>query len=139
MGRTQQKEDSRKARTSNYGGDQKPLKSATGVRAKKRRFRPGTLALMHIRRFQRQVKPQLRKSPFIRNVRAKCEELSDQLGIRQGWRFTKTSLTLLQLFIETRTVEYLRDSQAVCCKNGGVKLLPRHAETVQALKYPNIV
>lgn len=58
----------------------------------KRRYRPGTRALMEIRKFQKSTDLLIRRLPFQRIVR----EISDNLSISQDLRWQSAAMSALQ-------------------------------------------
>ena len=72
---------------------QVPLPPKGGVR-KPRRFRPGTVALREIRKYQKSTDLLIRKVPFQRLVREVCRGFHKTLG--HELRFQSTALLALQ-------------------------------------------
>ena len=72
---------------------------------KPHRFRPGTVALREIRRYQKSTEPLLRKAPFQRLVREIAQDFKPDL------RFTETSMEAFQCATEELMVEMLQESQ----------------------------
>lgn len=89
-----------------------------GVR-KPHRFRPGTVALREIRRYQKGTELLLRKRPFQRLVREITQEY------RPDTRYSARSLEVLQEGTEAELIELMRDAQNICCDFGKVTLLSR--------------
>lgn len=86
---------------------------------KPHRFRPGTVALREIRRYQKGTELLLRKGPFQRVVR---EITADY---RPDTRYSKRALEVLQEGTEAELIELMRDAQNICCDFGKVTLLSR--------------
>ena len=73
-------------------GDGKKVKRMTyGKVRKPRRYRPGTLALREIRKYQKSTELLIRKLPFQRLVREIVYEMTDK-----SYRFTPQGLLALQ-------------------------------------------
>ena len=72
--------------------------------AKPHRFRPGTRALMEIRKYQKTTAPLLEKKPFERVVRDVAKEL------RPGLRFKPESIQALQVAAEDLLVQLYEDA-----------------------------
>ncbi|CAB9511300.1 Histone H3 [Seminavis robusta] len=81
----------------------KTAPAAGGVR-KKRRFRPGTVALREIRRYQRSTDLLIRRQPFQRLVREIAQDLKSDL------RFQGTALLALQEASEAYLIGVFEDS-----------------------------
>ena len=68
-----------------------PYKRPTGKVRKPRRYRPGTVALKQIKRYQKSTELLIRKLPFQRLVREITYEMRDN-----SWRFRPQALLALQ-------------------------------------------
>jgi len=86
---------------------------------KTHRFRPGTVSLREIRKFQK-VSDCLTfaKYPFERFVRSIVNNYND------GMKISKDVFTILQYFIEQFIIDFLRDANSSVIHCGRVKLLP---------------
>lgn len=80
-----------------------PARPPTGVK-KPHRYRPGTVALREIRKFQRSTVLLIRKTPFARLVR----ELSNNVT-NEPYRWSGNALTALQEATEDFIVHLLED------------------------------
>ena len=78
-------------------------KSASGGPKKPHRFRPGTVALREIRRYQKSTELLIRRAPFQRLVR----EIAEQSHI--GLRFQTAALCALQVIISVRECIEMRE------------------------------
>jgi histone H3/H4 len=90
---------------------------------KKRRYRPGTVALREIRRYQRGSDLLLRKRPFQRLVREVAQDL-----MREGIRFESRALLALQEASEAFMVSVFEDTQKLAMHAERVTL---HAKDMQ--------
>ena len=79
---------------------------------KPRRFRPGTVALRQIRRYQKSTELLIRKLPFQRLVREVCQ------GIHKDLRFQSTALLALQEAAEDYLVKMF-DQVNICAIHAG--------------------
>lgn len=75
---------------------------------KPHRFRPGTRALMDIRKFQKSTELLLRRQPFIRLVREICQDI-----FPEGKRWEKSALAALQEAAEMEIVKILEETNLV--------------------------
>ena len=75
-----------------------------GVKIKSRRFRPGTVAIREIKRYQKATTFMLLKAPFQRFVRAICEGIDAQL------RFQSAALLALQEAAESYLTGLFEDA-----------------------------
>ena len=84
-----------------------PLPPQGKVR-KPRRFRPGTVALREIRKYQKSTDLLIRKVPFQRLVREVCREFKQEL------RFQSTALLALQEAAEAYLVNMFSQCNDIC-------------------------
>ena len=80
------------------------------------KFRPGTVALREIRKYQKTTGLLLQKAPFERNVRALVREDDHDI------RFSEGIMQTMQYFVEARLVQLMHDAQkiAIIAKRDGV-------------------
>ena len=88
-----------------------PLPPKGGVR-KPHRFRPGTVALREIRKYQKSTDLLIRKIPFQRLVREICEGFTKKLGYQL--RFQSTALLALQEGSESYLVNMFSQCNDIC-------------------------
>ncbi|KAB2107038.1 hypothetical protein AG0111_0g4724 [Alternaria gaisen] len=74
-----------------------------GTTRKKRRFKPGTVALREIRKYQRSTDLLIRKLPFSRLVREICNDFIT------GYRWAAEAIMAMQEIAETFLVSYFED------------------------------
>ena len=91
-------------------GSGKTLPASQKGTQKPHRYRPGTVALCEIHRYQKSMELLLRKPPFQRLVR----ELAQDLG-KINIRFQSGAIMALQEASEAYLVGLLEDSQPLCC------------------------
>ena len=99
---------------------QKPgIKEPRGVKGigvkKPHRYRPGTVALREIRRYQKSTELLIKKVPFQRFVRQVAQELQDATTIGRSFeggsiRFTSEAMAALQEAAEAHIVQLLEDT-----------------------------
>ncbi|KAK3279408.1 hypothetical protein CYMTET_12708 [Cymbomonas tetramitiformis] len=81
------------AKLSSHGGKLQP---PTGGVKKKRRYRPGTVALKEIRKYQKTTELLIRKLPFQRLVREIANDMAAGSWFAQGVRFQSSAVVALQ-------------------------------------------
>ena len=96
-----------------------PLPPKGGVR-KPRRFRPGTVALREIRKYQKSTDLLIRKVTFQRLVRQVCQSLTSQLGYQL--RFQSLALEALQEGAEAYLVNMFDQCNDICLHSKRVTL-----------------
>lgn len=111
--------------------DASPAQDGSAVKPKKaHRFRPGTVALREIRRYQKSTELLLRKAPFQRLVREVMRDYSRNDDLRiQG-----SALSALQEAAETYLVGLFDDSNllAIHCKR--VTIMPKDIQLARRIR-----
>ncbi|ABO94196.1 predicted protein [Ostreococcus lucimarinus CCE9901] len=98
---------------------------------KKRRYRPGTLALKEIRRFQKTTDLLIRKMPFARLVREISNELSPE-----PLRYTAESLLALQEATEDFLVHLFEDCNLCAIHAKRVTIMPKDLQLARRIRGP---
>ncbi len=94
------------------------------VKQKKHRFRPGTRALIEIRRFQRSTELLLQKLPFERVLRHIACDAKDDI------RFKKAAVAALQTAAEDYLIHLLEDSNLCAIHSHRVTVFPSDLKLV---------
>ena len=101
---------------------------ATGGIKKPHRYRPGTVALREIRRYQNSTDLLIRKLPFQRVVR----DIAKECGINNhmhfnnnGYRFQQSALITLQEACEAYLVQLFEDTQLCAIHAKRITIQPR--------------
>ena len=100
---------------------------AGGIK-KPHRFRPGTVALREIRRFQRGTELLLRKAPFQRLVR----EIAT--SHKEGLRFQASAVAAIQEATESYVVSLLSDTNLCALHTRRVTIMPRDVQLARRLR-----
>lgn len=90
--------------------------------AKKRRYRPGTVALRQIRKYQKSTESLVRKLPFQRLVRHLVEELNTRM---RAVRMQTAALYVLQQAFEAYVVTLFEDANLCAIHAKRVTVMPR--------------
>lgn len=98
---------------------------------KKHRFRPGTVCLREIRKFQKASNClTFAKFPFERLVRKL---------VKDGTKISKDVFTVLQYYCEQFMIDFLRDANLSAIHAGRVKLMASDLSLVNTIrKYPKL-
>nr|XP_033503564.1 histone H3-like centromeric protein A isoform X1 [Epinephelus lanceolatus]XP_033503565.1 histone H3-like centromeric protein A isoform X1 [Epinephelus lanceolatus] len=96
---------------------------------RKRRFRPGTKALMEIRKYQKSTDLLLRKGPFSRLVREVCESFS-----RESLRWQVYALLALQEAAEAFLVMLFSDANLCAIHAKRVTVFPREIQLARRIR-----
>ncbi|XP_055076636.2 histone H3-like centromeric protein A [Misgurnus anguillicaudatus] len=96
---------------------------------KKHRFRPGTRALMEIRKYQKSTDLLLRKGPFSRLVREVCQTFSRENLMWQGY-----ALMALQEAAEAFMVRLFSDANLCAIHAKRVTLFPRDIQLARRIR-----
>jgi histone H3 len=99
----------------------------SGVR-KPHRFRPGTVALREIRKYQKSTELLIRKMPFQRLVR----EIAD--GFKGDLRFQSTAVVALQEAAENYLVGLFEDTNLCAIHGKRVTILPRDMQLARRIR-----
>ncbi|KAI8505207.1 hypothetical protein Bbelb_173160 [Branchiostoma belcheri] len=108
-----------------------PSRAGQARTPKKRRFRPGTRALMEIRKYQKSTKLLLRKLPFSRVVREICQEVG---GTDLRWQ--AYAIMALQEAAEAFLVGLLEDANLCALHAKRVTLMPRDIQLARRIRGP---
>lgn len=103
-------------------------KSAAGLVKKARRFKPGTVALRDIRRYQKSTNLLLRKLPFQRIVRESAQEFKVDM------RFQKSALEALQEAAEAYLVALFEDANLCAIHAKRVTITPKDTRLAMRLR-----
>ena len=104
--------------------------AAGGERQKKRKYRPGTRALMEIRHYQKSVEFLIRKLPFQRLVR----EVAQNLGAIDDLRFTPNAIFALQEASEVFLVNLMEDVNLCTIHHGRITITPKDYHLVMRMQ-----
>ena len=104
---------------------------ATGGVKKPHRFRPGTVALREIRRYQKSTELLLRKAPFQRLVREVASQYKNDL------RFQATAIAALQEATEAYMVSLFEDSNLCAIHGKRVTIMPKDMQLSRRIRGEN--
>ena len=104
---------------------------------KKTRFRPGTVALREIRKYQRQTDLILRTRPFWRLVRERGEWVrSERLpSLEMGVRYKRETLDVLKELTEAWNVTVLEDANLLALHRGVTGVQPKDLGLVFRMRH----
>ena len=103
---------------------------ASGEQQKKRKYRPGTRALMEIRHYQKSVEFLIRKLPFQRVVR----EVAQNLGVIDDLRFTPDAIFALQEASEVFLVNLMEDANLCTIHHSRITITPKDYHLVMRMR-----
>merc|ERR1712119_117673 len=95
---------------------------------RKTRFRPGTVALREIRRYQKSTELLLRKLPFQRLVREIASEIKSDL------RFQSSAIMALQEATEAYLVSLFEDTNLCAIHAKRVTIMPKDIQLAKRLR-----
>ena len=101
---------------------------ATGGVKKPHRYRPGTVALREIRRYQKSTELLIRKRPFQRLVREIAQDFKNDL------RFQSTAIMALQEAAEAYLVGLFEDTNLIAIHAKRVTIMPKDIRTVRRIR-----
>ena len=91
----------------------------------KRRFRPGTVALREIRKYQKSTELLIRKLPFRRLVQEVCQDITGQLKCEGGFRFAASAVAALHEAAESYLVNLFEDTNLCAIHAKRVTITPK--------------
>jgi histone H3 len=100
----------------------------TGVIKKPRRYRPGTVALREIRKYQKSTHLLLRKLPFQRLVREIAQSIKDNV------RFQSAAIYALQEATEAYTVGLFEDTNRCAIHARRVTIMPKDMQLARRIR-----
>ena len=106
----------------------KKTQSATNGVKKPHRFRPGTVALREIRRFQKSTELLIRKLPFQRLVREIASEYRNEL------RFQSSAVLALQEASEAYMVGLFEDTNLCAIHAKRVSIMPKDMQLARRIR-----
>lgn len=107
-------------------------KGAPATKVKKpHRWRPGTVALREIRRYQKDVNLLIRKAPFIRLVREIAQEFKK---VGEGVRIQASALDALQEASEAYLVQLFEDTNLCAIHAKRVTIMPKDVSLARRIK-----
>ena len=103
-----------------------------GTARKPHRYRPGTVALREIRRFQKSSELLIRKAPFARLVR----EITEELGARENkvYRFQSTAVLALQEASEAYLIGLFEDTNLCAIHARRVMIMPKDMQLARRIR-----
>ena len=101
---------------------------ASGGVKRPHRFRPGTVALKEIRRYQRSTELLLRKLPFQRLVREIAQEF------RQELRFQSTAILALQEAAEAYLIGLFEDTNLCAIHAKRITIMPKDIQLARRIR-----
>jgi len=104
-----------------------------GVR-KKRRFRPGTVALKEIRKYQRSTDYLVKKLPFARLVREISDTLTEPGMLRYRWQ--GNALMAIQEATEAYLVHLFEDANLCAIHAKRVTIMPKDLHLARRIRGP---
>ncbi|GMH34286.1 hypothetical protein BSKO_02120 [Bryopsis sp. KO-2023] len=131
MARVKKTPEKRKEKGGSKASGRPGPSSPQGKAKKPHRYRPGTKALMEIRRFQKSTDLLLRKLPFARLVR----ELSNKLT-KEPYRYTAESLLALQEATEAFLVQLFVDCNLAAIHAKRVTIQPKDMQLARRIRGP---
>ncbi|EPZ34930.1 Histone H3.2 [Rozella allomycis CSF55] len=105
-----------------------PSQAASGGIKKPHRYRPGTVALREIRRYQKSTELLIRKLPFQRLVREIAQDFKTDL------RFQSTAIAALQEAAEAYLVGLFEDTNLCAIHAKRVTIMPKDIQLARRIR-----
>lgn len=105
---------------------------------KKKRFRPGTVALREIRKYQRSTDLLIRKLPFSRLVREVAQDMTTQANnyTEVGLRWQSSAILALQEAAEAYLVHLFEDANLCAIHAKRVTIMQRDIQLARRIRGP---
>jgi len=132
----------KKATARKSAGGRAPRRTVSGhgqpeaVPVQRRRFRPGTVALREIRKYQRSTDLLLRKLPFSRLVREVALEMSTDYSEGPLLRWQSSALLALQEATEAYLVHLFEDANLCAIHAKRVTIMQRDMQLARRIRGP---
>jgi len=128
-------------RTSTWGGGSRGGDKSGSQAAqpkKKKRFRPGTVALREIRKYQRSTDLLIRKLPFSRLVREVAQDMTTQANdyTQVGLRWQSSAILALQEAAEAYLVHLFEDANLCAIHAKRVTIMQRDIQLARRIRGP---
>ncbi|OAX44563.1 histone-fold-containing protein [Rhizopogon vinicolor AM-OR11-026] len=120
-------------------GRAKPTPASVRAQRKKRRYRPGTLALREIRKYQRSTDLLLRRLPFSRVVREIALDMmtdTNYTGEETGLRWQSSAILALQEATEAFLVHLFEDANLCAIHAKRVTIMQRDIQLARRIRGP---
>ena len=106
-----------------------PLKTAVAAVAKKpHKYRPGTVALREIRRYQKSTENLIRKAPFVRLVKEVALSINSEL------RFQSLAIGALQEATEAYMIHLFGDTNLAAIHAKRVTIMPKDMQLARRIR-----
>jgi histone H3 len=103
-------------------------RASAGEATRRRRYRPGTVALREIRRYQKSADLLIRKAPFQRLVREIVQEMKVNV------RFQSTTLLALQEAAEAYLIGLFEDTNLCAMHAKRVTIMPKDMRLAKRIR-----
>jgi len=114
----------------------KSLQPTAGVgEPKRRRFRPGTVALREIRKYQKSTDLLIRRLPFQRLVK----EVAENVAPGKNLRFQSAAIGALQEVAEAYLVSVFEDANICAIHAKRVTVMPKDIALAMRIRYRTVV
>ena len=104
----------------------------SGTSRKPHRYRPGTVALREIRRYQKSTELLIRKAPFQRLVHELCQNMGGKFAY--DVRFQSTAMLALQEASEAYLVGLFEDSNHCALHAKRVTIMPKDMQLARRIR-----
>ena len=120
-----------KVQTGGSSGPQHAVKKSAPVEGRKpHRYRPGTVALREIRRYQKSYELLIRKAPFSRVVR----EITERVSGKSDHRWTQSAMMALQEAAEAYLVGLFEDTNLCAIHAKRVTIMPKDIQLARRIR-----
>ena len=111
-----------------------PQKGGPATLKKKHRYKPGTVALRDIRKYQKSTELLIKKLPFARCVREVSTDHASMSSFPHGVRFESSALLALQEAVEDYMVHLYEDTNLTCIHRGRQTIAPKDLQLARRIR-----
>lgn len=116
------------------GKTARSLKQLAPGQKKKHRYRPGTVALREIRKYQKSTELLIRKLPFQRIVKSIAEQEASGTTFPNGVRFQKNAIIALHEAYEAYQISLFEDTNLECIHRKRQTIAPKDIQLARRIR-----
>ena len=106
---------------------------SNGYVRKPHRFKPGTVALRQIRKYQRSTEKLIPRAPFVKVCKKAANDSANMTSFPSGVRMTNIAIDCLQEGIEANLVKLFENGNIICIHRGRITVTAKDLQVVDYL------
>ena len=113
-------------------GNKRDLKQKEGLKMKPHRFKPGTVALREIRKYQKSTELLIRRAPFQRLVKEIAHKINNEL------RFQPQTIMALQESSEAYLIGLFEDANLCTIHAKRITIMPKDIQLARRIRFERL-